>query len=344
MKNYYDILGISSEERQLSEDEFNKICKKKYYNLCNLWHPDKFATESEEKKKEAEEKFKEINEAYSVLSDKNKRAQYDNPQPEGFGGMPFGFNPFNPFGNRQERINKGSDIVLNIKLSIEEAYKGTLKKLKFKKKVHCSSCNGTGSEDGNETTCPYCHGTGMFREESNNGNMFFVKQTVCPNCGGTGKVIKNKCKHCNGTGLEEQEVIEEFEIPAGIFTGAAMNMEGKGNMPKGEGIPGDIILSFTVNNDDYYQVKNLDIVHIEEIPFNEALLGTEIEVKLLDGTTKKIKIEEGTPDGKNYLIRGKGMPDIRYFLNYGNFIVTIKFKYPKKLSSEQKELLKQFKW
>ena len=339
-KDYYKILGVRNDA---TEEEI----KKAYKNLAIKFHPDKFATETEEKKKEAEEKFKEINEAYSILSDKNKREQYDNPQPEGF-GFPFDFDPFG-MRQRQPVVNIGSDISIHIQLSIEEAYKGTLKKLKFKRKEHCSVCNGTGSSDGIETACPYCKGTGMLREESRNGNAFFVRQTQCPYCGGTGKTIKNPCKHCNGTGLEQKEVIEEFDIPAGIVTNATKNIVGKGNMPKGEGIPGNIFLHFTVNNDDYYTIEPyspIDVNHIEEVPFNEALLGCKREIKLLDGTKKTIKLEENCKDGKKYLFRGKGLPNIIHYQHGepGNFIVTIKFKYPEKLSDEQKELLKNWKW
>lgn len=341
-KDYYKILGIN---KNASENEIKSAFKK----LAVTWHPDKFATESEEKKKEAEEKFKDINEAYSVLSDKEKRAQYDNPQPEGFDGW-CGFNPFDPFGrsSQQQRVNIGTDIRLTLNVSIEEAYKGTLKKLKFKKKEHCSECNGTGSKDGIESACPHCNGTGMFREESRNGNSFFIKQSPCPFCGGSGKTIKNPCEKCNGTGLEQKEVIEEFEVPSGVFTGAGMTINGKGNMPKGEGIPGTIQLVFNVLNDDYYQIDPNNIIninHIEEVPFNEALLGCEREVTLIDGTKKKIKIEEGCQDGKKYLFRGKGMPNIMQPYNgNGDFIVMIKFKYPTKLSKDQKELLKNWKW
>ena len=336
-KDYYKILGV---DKNASEDEI----KKSYKKLAIQFHPDKFATESEEKKKEAEEKFKEINEAYSVLSDKEKRAQYDNPQPEGFGWNPFG--GFNPFAaQQQQRVNIGTDIRINVHVSIEEAYNGILKKIKFKRHEHCPDCNGTGSKDGTETVCPYCKGTGMFREESRQGNAFFVKTYPCPKCGGTGQIVKDPCKKCKGTGLVQNEVIEEIDVPSGVFTNATMTLNGKGNEPKGEGIPGNMHVIFTVDNNDYYQIENQNIVHIEEVPFNEALLGCEREITLIDGTKKTIKLEEGCENGKGYIVKGKGMPIITTpYGGYGDFLIRIKFKFPKKLSKQQKALLKEFKW
>lgn len=340
-KDYYKILGV---DKNATEDEI----KKQYKKLAIQFHPDKFATESEEKRKEAEEKFKDINEAYSVLSDKDKRAQYDNPMPEGFPhGFGFGFNPFGQQGH-QQRINVGTDIKLNIKVSIEEAYNGILKKLKFKKKVHCPDCNGTGSKDGKEKVCPHCGGTGMFREESRNGAMFYIKQYPCPHCGGTGQIVSDPCKKCNGSGLVDEEVIEEIDVPAGVFTNAALTMNGHGNMPKGDGVPGNLYIVFIVNDDEYYKMSgnnNGDVMHYEYVPFNEALLGCEREIKLLDGTTKKIKLEENCPDGKSYKFTGKGMPLQLFGYNgNGNLNVIIKYKYPNKLTEEQKNVLKQFKW
>ena len=338
-KDYYKILGV---ERNATEDEI----KKRYKHLAVEFHPDKFATASEEERKEAEDKFKEINEAYSVLSNKEKRAQYDNPQPEGW-DSPF-FHGFNPFGNpfRQERrVNVGTDIKINVHVSLEDAYNGTLKKIKFKRKEHCPDCNGTGSSDGTETTCPYCKGTGMFREERRQGNAFFSTQYPCPKCGGTGKTIKNPCKKCSGTGLVQNEVTEEIDIPSGIFSGAAMQFEGKGNFPKGEGIPGSMIIVYTIDNDENYKVEGLNIIHEEEVPFNEALLGCAREVKLIDGTNKKVTIPECCENGKEFVFSGKGMPNIQNpFGGNGDFIIRIKYKLPKKLNKEQKNVLKSFQW
>ena len=350
-KNYYDILGL---DKNCSQEDINKKFKK----LALQYHPDRWVGKPEKEQKEAEEKFKEINVAYQTLSDPDKRAQSDNPNP--FGGAngfnPFaGFNPFgddpfggfNPFGRgnvRQEHINVGSDIHTTINVTLSDAYNGGKKKITIEKQVHCSDCNGTGSADGEETTCPHCHGTGMISKKTVEGYMTSIISSPCPHCHGTGKIIKNPCKSCNGTGLKIKTVTQEIEIPKGVFDGVQIVYEGLGNEPKGKGKNGDLIIQYKVENNDYFKVKGIDIIHEENIKFNEAMLGCEREISFMDGTKQKLTIPEGTKDNTQFTYKNKGMFNLQTRDGYGNYIVVVKYVYPNKLSDEQKKILEGFKW
>lgn len=341
-KDYYEILGVKSDATQ---DEI----KSAYRKLSLKWHPDKHVTDSEKEKKEAEDKFKEISEAYSVLSDENKRREYDMGGMEGnpFGG--FGFNPFDIFnhfhsqGNNRNNVKKGSDIKVNVTISLKEAYEGATKNININRNKSCNHCNGTGSADGKNTTCPHCNGSGMISQTTQRGNMIFTQQTMCPHCQGSGKIVSSPCKHCGGTGVEREYVKETIEIPRGVASGMAVEYSGKGNFPEGGGIPGSLIVVFNVTDDKYFdRVDPINLVHTEEIPFNEAMVGCEKEINCIDGSKVKIKIPELTRDGQAFYERGKGMPNVNNPSSYGDYAVVIKYKYPKKLNNKQKEALKNF--
>lgn len=345
MNDYYDILGITDEERKKTNDEFISLCKKKYYDLCKKWHPDKFAGKSEEEKKNAETKFKQINEAYQNLIDPQKRQRYDmggDDSEMDFGG---GFNPFDIF-NRMKRnqVQKGEDVYVDVEVTFNEAYNGTTKNIKYKKKVTCHHCNGTGSDDGKEEKCPYCNGTGFVTETKQKGNMIFQNSHTCHHCNGTGKIIKNPCKHCNGSGFEEIECIESIPVPPGVFTGANLKFEGKGSSPIGNGIDGDLIITFDVSINPYFlRPDNINVIHYENIPFNDALAGCEREIQNPDGTRFKLKIPELTKDQQEFVQYGKGFVNaISNYPKRGDFKVVVNYQYPKKLSKNQKELLKNF--
>ena len=352
-KDYYQILGV---DRNASEDEISKAFKK----LALQYHPDRWVGKSEKEQKEAEEKFKDINEAYQVLSDTDKRARYDNPMSDEPGGFEGGFNPFggynpftgegfDPFGmfrNRQQQkvVVVGDDINITIDVSIYDAYNGGKKNITYIKKVHCSDCNGTGSADGKEKICPYCNGTGMISEQKRNGYMISIKTRPCNHCNGTGKIVENPCKTCNGSGLKTITVTEQIEIPRGIFDGAQIAFPDLGSEPKGEGRNGHLIVTYRVKEDDYFKIDGYcNVYHIENIKFNEALLGCEREIKFLDGTTKKIKIPEGTKDNTNFTYNGKGMLNIQNG-KIEDYNVIVNYVYPKKLTKEQKKTLEDFKW
>lgn len=360
-KDYYKILGVSDEEKKLHGEEFKNLINKKYKKLAIKWHPDKWATASEEEKKTAEDKFKEISEAKEVLSDENKRAQYDN------GGFEFnsaGFDPmdmfknmhspfggfgdfFHGFGRQEQQVVKGSNVHVVIDVTLKEAFNGCDKEIKYNRMKPCSHCNGTGSSDGKTATCPRCHGSGMVQEVTRQGaNFTSVVQHICPECGGTGKKITSPCSYCHGTGFENDLITQKIQIPKGVTNGAMLSINGAGNAPEGgQGINGDAIIEIHVLNDDYYQVSEKDglsLVHYDDVPVSECLLGFEKEYQCIDGSTVKVKAPELTNDGAVFVYKGKGMPYWKNPSVYGNFAIIIRYKLPKKLSKKQKELLKEF--
>ena len=345
-KDYYKILGISESEKKLNQDEFNKLIKKNYKKLALKYHPDKLTKASEKERKEGEEKFKEITEAYDVLSNPEKRNQYDNK------GMDFdlsdmfsGFG-FNPFGGRsRQRVNRGTDAETYVFITLKEAYNGVKKQIKVERKKPCKTCKGTGSSDGSNTTCPHCNGTGMLSERMQMGpGAFSIRQGPCHHCNATGKIIKNPCKKCNGTGLESEKVNEIYDIPKGVVNGLTINVPGAGNAPvNGDGINGDLLIKVIIKDDNYFKVVDgINLIHYEEVPFNECLLGFEKEIDTIDGGKVKIKADELTPHGKSFLFKGKGMPHYNNNNIVGDYAVIINYKLPNKLTNEQREKLKNF--
>ena len=345
-KDYYKILGITEEEKNLKQDDFNKILKKKYKKLALTYHPDRWTNKSEKEQKEAEEKFKEISEANDVLSNPDKRRQYD------MGGIDmdfsdmfsgFGFNPFGSGG--RQRVNKGTNVETYVFLTLKEAYQGVTKKVTVERKVSCKKCKGTGSNDGSTTVCPHCNGTGMFSERIQMGpGAFSIRQGPCKHCNATGRIVKNPCKQCNGTGLETEKSFEEYKIPRGVINGLTITVPGAGNVPaNGDGINGDLLIKVIVKDDSYFKViDGINLVHYEEIPFNECLLGTQKEFETIDGSKIKVKIPELTKHGETFIYKGKGMPHFNDNNVIGDYAIVINYKLPKSLTNEQKEKLKNF--
>ena len=353
-KGYYKILGVSE---NASQEEI----KKSYRKLASQWHPDKFVGKSEKEQKEAEEKFKEIAEAYDVLGDENKRQQYDN-------GGSFDFNGFDPFDIFRQHFSggmggpfeaffgaqntgahprvkrQGTDVNITVTLTLKEAYQGATKIVDVTKTIPCLDCNGSGSADGRKTTCPQCHGTGVITETRTSGNMFFQSSHPCPSCNGTGEINKNPCKKCGGSGVKKETVKEKVTIPAGVADGMVMTIPERGNSPVGGGNNGHLNVHFSVKEDPYFtRVDQLNIVHYEEVPFIDALLGIEKEFECLDGTKVKIKLPELTKDGQAFFQKGKGMPDVNNPSKRGDYAVVVKYKYPNKLTKKQKKILEDFK-
>lgn len=332
-KNYYEILGVDS---KATADEL----KKAYRKLSIKYHPDKNPDN-----KEAEEKFKEIAEAYSVLSDEEKRKKYDWEQTIGGGenggdAWDFfrnrGFSDFfNGFGRQQAPIERGNDVYVNVNVSLQDIYQQKTGTIKYTKHVPCHFCNGTGAEDGKIKYCTTCNGTGMVSSTKVQGNAIFTSQSPCPTCGGSGKIPEKACAHCNGTGLEAAKGNVEFTIPNGVFDGATMLMERLGDLPKtSNGIPGNLIIVFHINKDEYFRVSNGNLVHDEYVPFTDCLLGCKRSIKTIDGKERTIEIPELTPDGKRYTFDDVGM--------WGKpYTVLIKYKLPTKLSKKEKDLLKE---
>ena len=353
MKDYYSILGLTEDEKHLQGQEFQDVCKKRYRASSLKWHPDRWVNGTDEEKKTAEEKFKEISEAYEVLSDPQKRAAYDN------GGMDFDFEDidpmdffrrmtsemdddfFGPFGRRR-RVKKGSDVRTWVTLTLEEAYRGGYKEIDVEHHVPCDHCHGTGSEDGKPTECPYCHGKGQIGHTQQirpNQSQIFIE--TCPHCHGTGRVITTPCKECGGSGLKNKVEKKRINIPAGVANGMTMAVPGGGDsIPDGEN--GNLIVIFNVEEDPYFaRPDDVNLIHYEDVPFNEALLGFKKRFKCIDGTTVEVNAPELTPHGKAFIFKGKGMPDVNG-RGYGDYAVVINHKLPSHLSNKQKEILKNF--
>jgi len=358
-RDYYEVLGVS---KDASEDEI----KKAYRKIAIKYHPDRNPGN-----KEAEEKFKEAAEAYDVLHDAQKRQQYDQfgfngPGAGGFGGFSGasmnmddifsmfgdifggragGFGGFGGGGQRRPQQHRGSDLRLKVKLSLSEVATGVTKKFKVRKDMTCSHCHGSGAEAGSATeTCPTCHGSGVITHTTQSIFGMMQTQGVCPTCNGEGKVIKNKCKHCGGTGVEKGEEVVEINIPAGVAEGMVVNVPGKGNAGQHNGINGDIQVFIEEEENDTFVRDGNDLIYDLLLDFPTAALGDDVEIPTIEGTKLKVKLEAGTQPGKTLRLRGKGLPSVQgYGHGKGDLIVQVSVYVPKTLSKDEKEALKKFK-
>ena len=358
-RDYYEVLGVS---KDASEDEI----KKAYRKIAIKYHPDRNPGN-----KEAEEKFKEAAEAYDVLHDAQKRQQYDQfgfngPGAGGFGGFSGasmnmddifsmfgdifggragGFGGFGGGGQRRPQQHRGSDLRLKVKLSLSEVATGVTKKFKVRKDMTCTHCNGSGAEAGSATeTCPTCHGSGVITHTTQSIFGMMQTQGVCPTCNGEGKVIKNKCKHCGGTGVEKGEEVVEINIPAGVAEGMVVNVPGKGNAGQHNGTNGDIQVFIEEEENDTFVRDGNDLIYNLLLDFPTAALGDDVEIPTIEGTKLKVKLEAGTQPGKTLRLRGKGLPSVQgYGHGKGDLIVQVSVYVPKTLSKDEKEALKKFK-
>jgi molecular chaperone DnaJ len=360
-RDYYEVLGVS-------KDASEADIKKAYRKLAIKYHPDRNPDD-----KEAEEKFKEAAEAYDVLHDPQKRQQYDQfgfdgPQSGGFGGFGggaggfsmddifsmfgdvfgghSGFSGFGGGGGRREPARyRGSDLRLKVRLSLQEVATGVTKKFKVRKDVKCPHCNGTGAENGSAAeTCPNCHGSGMEIRTQQSIFGMMQTQTTCHVCGGEGKVIKDKCTHCGGDGVVKGEEVVEINIPAGVAEGMVVNVPGKGNAGKHNGITGDIQVYIEEEKNDTFVRDGQNVIYNLLLDFPTAALGGQVEIPTIEGNHVKIKIEPGTQPGKTLRLRGKGLPAVQgYGRGMGDLIVNISVYVPKTLSKNEKDALEKFK-
>ena len=355
-RDYYEILDIG---KNASKEEI----KKAYRQMAMKYHPDKNPDD-----KEAEEKFKEAAEAYEVLSNEDKKARYDQFGHEGmrggFGNQGFtdindifshfsdifgGSSIFDDFfggGGQRGRSQRrgsgrpGSDLRVTLKLTLEEIAAGVTKKIKIKKLVTCDSCRGNGAEGGSsKTTCPVCHGSGEVKQVSRSVFGQFVNITTCNNCGGEGSVIDNPCRKCRGDGRVKDDVTIKIDVPAGVHEGSYMTLRGQGNAGKRNGRAGDIIVVFQEEQHKYFIREEDDIIYDLHISFPVAALGDEVEVPTLNGKAK-LKIESGTSTGKLLKMRGKGIKHLNHS-GSGDQYVRVNINVPKKLSSKEKDLLRE---
>lgn len=376
-KDYYSTLGI---DRNASDEEIKKAFKK----LAMQLHPDKQQGKSDAEKKAAEERFKDVNEAYSVLSDKDKRKQYDLYGTVGDMGMDGGFAPDENlaemfrnmhsgfgfgtnfgfgddigdiFGRRraaQRPIVKGSDIRIRVEYTLEEAYSGATKTIRYNRQTLCSECGGKGSKTGNPTTCHHCHGSGIVMEtERVNSFQTISRSTTCRHCGGTGILVSDPCRKCNGLGLESTSETVDIKIPKGVVNGTVGQMDGMGNMPpRGDGISGNLIIHFVQKKHDVFVQPEgtSNLACRKNVGVLDCITGCEETVTCIDGTKVKITVPAGTKDGAVITVKKKGMPrqdngshGLWNSTEYGDMLVYISQVMPTSLSKDEKNVIASLK-
>lgn len=349
-KDYYSVLGVN---KSASDDEI----KSAYRQLAKKYHPDL------NKAPEAAEKFKEINEAYSVLGDKQKRANYDQygsedgpqgfsggqgfsgfSQGEGFGGFEDIFNIFSNFGgrNRDAQVREeGEDVNLNLVISFLDAAFGCEKEIIVTRKERCKDCHGTGAKtDSDYVTCKECNGTG--RVTYTQQTLFGMTRTVgtCRNCGGKGKVVKDKCPNCRGTGLKTVTTKIKVKIPAGIDNEQVIRLNGEGNQTAStNGVPGDLRIAITVQNHPLLVRKGFDLYVDVYVPITTLMLGGKVEVPTLKGV-QTIDVAPLTQSNTKYTLKGKGVKYLKG-LGSGDIIVTLKGEMPKDIDKNTQKLIKE---
>ena len=346
-RDYYEILGVS---RNASEDEL----KKAYRKQALKYHPDRNPDN-----KEAEQKFKEASEAYAVLSNKQKRAQYDQyGHVEGMeGGEGYsGYGEFSGFGDifgdifseffgggpsrgggRQSGAQRGSDLQYNMEISFEEAAFGHTTEITFPRMITCDQCGGLGAKSAKDVeVCPVCHGSGQQRMQQG----FFSVATTCNRCRGQGRVVKSACPKCKGDGRERKQNKLRVNIPPGVDTGARLKLSGEGESGVNGGPPGDLYIAISVAQHPFFQREGNDVYCEVPVTFSQAALGAELVVPTMDGKVE-FKIPPGTQNGRNFRMRGKGIPALRGG-GRGDQYVRVFVEVPNDLTNRQKELLKEF--
>lgn len=325
MENYYDILGVG---KGASESEIKSAYKK----LAVKWHPDKNSGSNE-----SEEMFKKISEAYSVLSDANKKAEYDRGLNGGgfSGGFDFG-DMFSSFfnGGRGNRMVRGTDIKVGVKLTINQILKGHVVKLWITRNIICPDCGGVGGSD--VENCHHCAGTGKIRNVVNSPFGRMVSESQCPHCAGSGKIPKNKCHRCNGSGYIKENKEVEIKIPSGVSPGSYLRLEGFGNEIR-DGVSGDLIILVQMIPDDNYEIRGLDIISNLSVSIPDLILGVTKSVELPTGTTTKVNIEPGTEPGKLFRIQNSGLID--EWGNRGSIFLRVGVIIPKYLNLEEKMMV-----
>ena len=356
-RDYYEVLGVS---KGASDEEI----KKAYRKLAKKYHPDMNPGD-----KEAESRFKEVNEAYEILSDKEKRARYDqfghagvDPNFNPGGGFGGGFGGFTDMGDidlgdlfgsffgggfggggssRRNGPQKGETIRTGVAISFEEAAFGCEKEVTVSRTEQCDVCHGTGCAPGTTAeVCPDCHGSGTVRIQRGGGGFSFATTTTCPKCRGAGKIIHQPCKTCNGAGSVRRQKKLAVTIPAGIDNGQAVSLRGQGGAGKNGGPAGDLLIAVTVRPHPTFRREGTSVYMDQPVSFVQAALGAELEIPTIDGTVK-YTMPEGTQSGTTFRLRGKGIPGLNG-RGRGDQYVTVKVQVPTGLSRAQKDALKAF--
>lgn len=353
-RDYYEILGV---ERNASADEI----KKAYRKVAMQYHPDR-----NQGNKAAEDKFKEAAEAYEVLSDQSKKQQYDrfghagvggNSGAGGFGGAGMSMDDiFSQFGDIFEMFGgssggqrrrpggggqRGTNLRVKVKMTLQEIATGAQKTIKVKKHVGCTTCKGTGAKDGSSySTCTTCKGQGAIRQVTNTFLGAMQTTSTCPTCNGDGKIITNKCTSCKGEGRVYGEDTITIDIPAGVTDGIQLSMSSRGNAGERGAPPGDLIIGIEETPDEMLRREGNDVIYTLFIGFIDAALGNPaVEVPTLTGKVK-IKIPPGTQSGKILKLKGKGLPSVNAY-GVGDQIIEINVWTPQHLSPKEQQVLEQ---
>lgn len=366
-RDYYEVLGV---DRNASAQDI----KLAYRKLAIKWHPDKWTNGSEEEKKNAEEKFKEASEAYSVLSDENKKAKYDqfgfagvdgqgapdfggdfgnledllnNLFGGGFSGFGGGFSGFGGFGGGNQgggqKVYRGRDIRTRVKLTLEEIATGCEKTISIQRNVSCPSCSGRGSKNSSDVkTCPTCNGTGQQQRIVNSLFGRTVTYTTCSQCNGEGKIITNPCSTCHGSGLTRKSESLKVKIPAGVEDGMQITVREGGHAAKNNGVNGNLLVVVEEIAHPHLKRNGENLFYTHVISVMDAMLGGEISIPCIDGNCK-IKIEPGTQSGTIVKLKKKGLPSIRRKGYVGDMYVKILVWVPRKLSNSEKGLFESIK-
>lgn len=352
-RDYYEILEVP---KSASADEI----KKAYRKMAIKYHPDKNPGD-----KAAEEKFKEAAEAYEILSSPEKKQQYDQfghagvGGNGGFGGGRGGFHGnmnmediFSQFGDifgghfggggggrsGGRRVNRGSNLRVKVKMTLDEIANGVEKKIKVNKYVACKSCNGSGAKNGSSfNTCNTCKGSGQITRVTNTILGAMQTSSTCPSCGGEGQSITDKCTSCHGDGIVRDEEVISINIPAGVADGMQLSVSGRGNMGARGGVAGDLIVVIEEIEHEHLKRDGMNLFYDHYLSIVDAALGTHIEVPTIDGKAK-VKVEPGTQSGKVLRLKAKGLPDINTY-GRGDILVNINVWTPQQLTKEEKNIL-----
>jgi molecular chaperone DnaJ len=351
-RDYYEVLGVA---KNASKDQI----KDAYRKLAMQFHPDR------NKSPEAEERFKEISEAYAVLSDDQKRQQYDTLGHSGFdqqytredifrgadfdsifrdlgGGFSDIFRMFfgGGFGGFGDHANRGQDLLYDLDITLEEAFRGTEKEIQVPRTERCDICAGTGAAPGTQPkTCSRCGGAGRIQTARKSAFGTFVQVTPCPVCRGKGVLIEEPCKNCKGSGLVRKRRKITVKVPMGIDEGYQLRLRGEGDMAQDGGEPGDLYVLVRILPHQLFVRDGDDLHYLLMISYPQAVLGTEVEVPTFEGS-EKVKIKPGTQVGEVIKLKGKGMPRFRGY-GKGDLLIRVGVSVPEKVSKKERELLEE---
>lgn len=347
-----DLYGVLGLNKGASDEQI----KKAYRQLARQYHPDV------NKESGAEKKFKEIQKAYAVLSDSQKKAQYDQfgiaddgPQGhqgfDGFEGFSGGFGGFEDIfdaffgGNKSSRgsrqsASRGEDLRYDLDITLKEAATGVKRKITIYHLGSCEKCQGTGSQSGaKKVSCKHCHGTGQLKTVQKTFLGSFQQIVTCHYCSGTGSMIEKPCTTCHGKGLQKKSKQLEVDVPAGVETGVKLRLTGEGNKGENGGPAGDLYVFLSVKADPYFQREDQDVYLTIELPFTQLVLGSEVEIPTLTGSTV-LKIIPGTQPDTKFRLKGKGLPALKGY-HQGDQYVIVKAVLPTKLSGREKDLIEE---